>query len=222
MAGFLYFIPRNRQPTREYLAAIGFPFAACAAVPGAGTDQGPDGTAGAIFTLGPPEHPTGKEPVLGKGEKEWLPAYDEQVWLGWCKDDPPHPLDLQRRSTLAGHNMTLTDGHAWIVPTIRTMDGRPAVESVLTLGPDGQCRFDRPAPAYAGLWAMIHRIWQQAQGQLPPPTAEECFECVASAMALNYRVSKWELAALGVFTDANLLRVFGAIADIPILRDATV
>lgn len=221
MAGFLYYVPKERNPTREKLEALGFPFHAQAGVPGCGCDKGPDGGVGAVFSLGVPANPAGAEPTTGHyhDKQTWFEGYDSALWLGWGTASPPEPADLQVSRTIVGHSLRLTDGNVWTIPTIRNMDGSPAVEAVLGLGPNGRIGFGGPAPQYTALWGLIHRILDEARGMVKP-TLEECLECVSSAMGLNYLVTKWELAALGVFTDANLLRVFGAVADIPELRDA--
>lgn len=223
MAGFLYYIPKERNPTREHLATLGFPFAARAGVPGGGCDKGPDSGMGTVFSLGPPANPAGDEPKIGHypDRQTWYEGYDSAVWLGWETDSPPGPADLQVTRTITGRPTQLTDGNTWTLPTIRNMDGSPAVERVLGLGPNGRIGFGGPAPQYTALWGLIHRILDEARGTAQP-TLDECLECVSSAMGLNYLVTKWELAALGVFTDANLLRVFGTIADIPALRDTEV
>ncbi len=213
MAGFLYYIPKERNPTREKLEALGFPFHAQAGVPGCGCDKGPDGGMGAVFAL---SLPAGVEPSIGHypDKQVWENKFGGDIWIGWEREAPPEPRDVQWEQTVAGKQVKLLDGNIWTVPAIRNVDGTLAVEAVLRPGNNGTIRRDEPAPPYAALWTFVHRMFTQ-HGTDARPSQEECVNMIASAMSINYAVSPCELLTLGLLTEVNMFLVWGAIAGIP-------
>jgi hypothetical protein len=213
MAGFLYYIPKERNPTREKLAKLGFPFAEWAAVPGCGCDKGPDGGVGAVFVL---SLPVGSQPTVGHypDTQHWENRFGGDLWVGWEREAPPRPLDLQWERAVQGKPVKLLDGNTWIVPAILNPDQTLAVEAVLRPGNNGTIRRDEPAPQYKSLWTFINRMLN-THGTSVKPTQEECVNGIASAMSMNYAVSPCELLTLGLLTEVNMFLVFGAIAGIP-------
>jgi hypothetical protein len=213
MAGFLYYVPKERNPTRAKLEALGFPFHARAGVPGCGCDKGPDGGVGAVFAL---SLPAGVEPSIGHypDKQVWENKFGGDIWIGWEREAPPRPPDLQWERTVAGKLVKLLDGNMWTIPAIRNPDNTPAVECVLRPGNNGTIRRDEPAPPYQALWRFIGRMLTLA-GTAATPTLEECVPPIASAMSMNYAVSPCELLTLGLLTEVNMFLVFGAIAGIP-------
>ncbi|UCG33298.1 MAG: hypothetical protein JSU68_01455 [Phycisphaerales bacterium] len=227
MAGFLYYIPddQKRTLTQERLREVGFPHANLAAVPGGGANGGPDGGVGHIVRLKQPPHPAGEQPRLmymqpsedgSEQEQVWRECADGKWWLGWEKHRPPTPFDLQRAGTAVGRPVTLLDGHEWIVPVVRNIDGTPAVDTVVGISSSGKITCEKPVPPYEKLWGLVGRLVSRAEENLPGALSDEqAFELLCETLTLNYRVSEWELGHLGIFAMSKLHHVFMAILDLP-------
>jgi hypothetical protein len=203
---------------------MGFAHAAIASVPGRQTTQGPDGAdagGGYVFDLQTPPGLGAASPQYVKfdpeGGQTWRKCYDGKLWLGWENGQSPRPVDLQRSRTVTGVGVELCDGNTWVLPQIRTIDGMPAVETVIGLDASGKVVLDMPAPHYASLWSLIAvlmgadpLIGFEALRENTP--IDNTVEAVVGAMSLNYRMSKWEFCHLGLMTTTSLPRAFGTIA----------
>lgn len=219
MAGFLYYVPTDTPPTRERLHELGFPHAHIASLPGRGCSSGPDGKNGYVFALTPPKAAGAREPTIGyydeepshPNHQEWLECDNGKFFMSFAVHDRPTPLDLQNKQSITGEFVTLADGNDWKIPVIRNIDGTPGVESVLRIKPDGAIAFDKPAPQYMRVWDLAQRLWNQNTDPKSMMSEADLFLLIVDVMSLNYRVSKWEVGNLDLFTDENLSEVFKVI-----------
>lgn len=225
MAGFLYYLPGQRPPSRERLSSVGFPHAHEAA---AHTESpGPDGGRGYVFALKPTSVPGSRQPEpifdpqsvnaeATEPKQVWHKCADGAWWLGWNLDDQPRPVDLARTKSLVGVDMLLTDGATWRIPQMRAYDGLPRVSCVLDITPDGKIVANEPAPQYRRLWDAMVTALEKAGRAENIFDNEQTINLVCDVVAWNYRVTIWELMKLGVLELANFGKMFQVVAG---LRD---
>ena len=223
MAGFLYYMPDDGPKTREALDALGFPHAGIIELPGGGCTGGPDGGNGHVTQL--------RESLVADGGSSprvryrldthaqmqtWHKILDGKMWLGWETDHPPVPLDLQRQKLRAGHTVTLADGNEWIVPVIRTLVGETTLPTIYGCGDNGTLVKEKVLPEFLRIWDLTRRLYAAVESfDAGKITEEETIELLCSGLAMNYRVSRWEVLHLGLLTVENRQAVFGAMIDFP-------
>lgn len=222
MPRFLYYVNNQRvtMTTPEFRDGLGLSHIA-------GEDDqvenrqcmGPEGN-GLIFA-----RKSGGEGLLkyDAATQEWFKCDGGKWWLGAVNGQTPSPDDLQRPDAVGGHPIKLGDGQTWTVPVVTAL---PAAFGLR----DGQIDFigmDR----YEGLRGDADRVYQKLMddaavqaGDSPESvsslTIGDGFEIACRALAINYRVSKWELACLKVLTNANIYDVMEAIVDMPAIKAA--
>ena len=218
MAGFLYYLPSDGPKTRSELEDVGFPHADSIELPGCGCTQAPDGLHGAVTKLRDMLVIGGQSPVVGyyPEKQTWCQILDGRMWLGWETENPPTPIDLQRKELHNGHPVTLADGNTWIVPVIRTLIGQTTLPTVFGCNASGQVVREKVLPAFKRLWDLTQRLYKAVQGfDESLISGEETIELLCSGLAMNYRVSFWEVMNLGILTTENKQLVFGAMIDFP-------
>lgn len=215
MSGFLYYVPGVAPPSMETLDGIGFPHSHVACLPGCGVKTGPIDHPGHVFILRETfstGHPT---PGWYPEKQTWLECADEKFFIGRWNETPPTPSDLQNKKNINGQPIVLADGNKWTIPAIRNhADGTPQVESVLRLKSDGTLVNDAPAPQYVRMWGLVQKLYNDGNIANTPLSQEECFALIGDVLALNYRISVWELGALEIITTENIDKVFQAIIGI--------
>jgi hypothetical protein len=220
MAGFLYYLPHDGPKTQAELEAAGFPHAEIIELPGGGVTGGPDGLNGHVSKLRGPVVAGGHEPTIGyyAETQVWREILDGKMWLGWERDNPPTPLDLQRPKLREGHTVTLADGNEWIVPVIRTLVGEAALSPVLTCDRSGKVLRERVEPEFARIWDLTQRAFAALQTvpyEASKISDDEVVELYCSALAMNYRMSRWEVLYLGLLSAKNMEPLFAALIDYP-------
>lgn len=218
MPGFLYYLPDSGAKTPEALEALGFPHAGTIELPGCGCTTGPDGLNGAVSKLRDIPVAGGVTPKVGyyAETQTWCEILDGKMWLGWETNAPPTPLDLQRTVLRDGHGVTLADGNTWIVPVIRTVVGETALPTIYGCSGNGSVVKERVLPEFVRIWDLTKRLYAAIESWSPALISEdETVELLCSGLALNYRVSLWEVLHLGILTVENKQAVFGAMVDFP-------
>lgn len=214
MAGFQYYVPTAQEPNRQSLDEIGFPHSHVAKLPGRHVTTGPIDKPGHIFALSAPDRMT---PKFGyyPDDQTWLECADGKFFIGRNNNEPPTPYDLQNKEIVPGVDVKMGDGNEWTVPTIRDhASGTPKVESVLRLRSDGVLINDAPAAQYVRMWGLVQKLYNDGNIAGAPLNETEIFCLVADVLALNYRISIWELGALSIITTHNIDKVFRAILGI--------
>lgn len=221
MAAFLYYRPEGGATTRTELEALGFPHAAAIELPGQGLiGLGPDETKGHVSKLRGPMVDGGVEPRVGyyPERQTWRKILSGKMWLGWETDNPPSPLDLQRPKLRDGHGVTMADGRLWILPVIRTLIGQTALPTIFGCDDSGTVVREQVLTEFVRIWDLTQRMYVTVES-LPSGVAQitddELTELLCSGLAMNYRVSKWEVLRLGLLSAENMEAAFAAMIDIP-------
>ena len=209
MAGLLYFFPGHSGMIRTakdfpkplpYLAGVSLE---CGVPAG-----GPGDLTGAMVATIPL---VGDQPVCRyapkgdgfvPGGQHWYAA--DGYWIGWEKERPPSPQELARTKTLAGDEVTLTDGQQWTIPVLHG--------AFLTLPTrwrrSGAEVTEEVDPQYAELCAKAVE-WMDYCKAMDKPDSEaetsaarwgivECFDYCAAVLGVNYRLGVDEVSALGL------------------------
>lgn len=218
MAGFLYYLPKDGPKDLAGLRAVGFPHVDDVEMPGCGCVQGPDKLGGSVTKLR--DIPGCDSATVGfYSEKQtWREILDGKVWLGWETENPPTPADLQRKRLVKGHAVTLADGNTWMMPVVRTLIGEAALSPILTTDSSGKVLRERVEPEFERIWDLTKRMYA-AVSAVPLDTSciddDEVVELLFLGMAINYRVSRWEVLNLGLLSASNMEPLTGAMMDIP-------
>lgn len=146
------------------------------------------------------------------------------VWLGWYLDAPPTPADLTKPARLPGHLVTLADGRQWELPVARRWSDDAFMRTVparLTLDDNGQWVPGEVLAEYAGLWSVAE-AWMSFKARASEQSGAamsiaEAVELACTALAVNYRVSRSEVAALGLVDDQGqkAVEMLDAVIDWP-------
>jgi hypothetical protein len=152
------------------------------------------------------------------------------MWLGYDAADPPGPEHLVRDEPIEGHPVTLADGHSWTVPIIRSVMHGSQLPQQLVLDERGQWTAT-PLEIYARHEADAERIWQHVMAeaeaeadehgeqleQPEPIDFDELMRIVIDTLAINYRIDKTIVSALGLLTTDHPWRIARAMIDWPSL-----
>ncbi len=244
MAGFLYFLPgQNRGIKIADLQAAGLGYAFERRMsPREVLGGGPDGNPGVV--VADPE----SVPDIGyyADRQTWRKIPGSRNWLGYLTHNRPTPADLQRDQVLDGHWITLADGNEWLVPiargsveeTFETPGGakdtrlawcRNLPEATSIDDDEGHWIRDGVLARYRPLWDTATRWWDARSGAKIPDAEEGkptrvTFDFDGTndgallALQANYRVSKIEAAALGLFDDQCVVEILDALIDWPTIE----
>jgi hypothetical protein len=152
--------------------------------------------------------------------------------VGWFKDGQPgapRPAHLLRPEPIDGHQVKLADGNPWLIPIARSIVQGATLPERLVLGPNGKV-VREPLERFAELSAAAERIWhrivydnaEQAEREnMEDPGAlstEELFDIACQALAVNYRIGRWEISALKLLTSQTAMNVVKALVDLPTIE----
>lgn len=215
MSGFFYYLSGQRAIKAAKADALGLSYARDGGGPShAGINPGPDEKVGVVFAFADARGNTPPLALAGAPSVRWMEQPgNPELWLGYEPSDPPGPTDLARREQRPGHPVTLTDGHEWIVPVARLLDGQPALPRRLSW--DGQAWtpgevLDR----YTDLFAAACRVWD-ALMEAGEVTLDESCDVAATALAVNYRIGPAEISLLGLFDTDSHAAIIRAMIDWP-------
>ena len=235
MAGFLYFLPRQKGVTADDLRRVGLgpvldgaSFSVAEVI-----GKGPSGGPGALVTP-TPVHPDGREAVAAfqPAEQAWHDA--GKFHAGFWLNRPPAPPDLVRPRILDGYLVELQGGSQWAVPVARHHARGTALDTSVYLGPDGGLLEGDVLAEYADLAAHGDRVWDSFraeqglldEGEAPPPELEraEAFKIAVEALGFNYRLGLAEASLLGMrgrfLTKVGVQAVLRCLFDLPAWLEA--
>jgi len=218
VAPFLYFLPGEHIASAQVFSRVGLGAVLGSGVGAASVEcLGPDERQGVLAWVEP--WPGAEHPRYDAAGQTWRRVEGGKYWLGFVTGALPGPDELLRADVGPGWRAPLSDGHAWIVPGVQHLprlcefvepdDALPGVgqwvESVL--------------PEYAAMEATglaLKAIYDFEEGEAdkPPemPMADLCEACV-SALAVNHRVGRHEVTALGLLTQQDRFLLAHAMAD---------
>lgn len=183
------------------------------------TRDGPDGLGGMIVSYAPAK-------LVGyfKDTQIWQKIHGIDAWVGYWKDDPPKPLDIQRESGVDGYYVELGDGNDWLSPVARLADGVSDVPCSHTLKAGKWVR-GGPLQKHRKLWAAACEFWDIVEPEIENyfKTGQDSFTIdfdrehilALTALAANYRIQRTEAAILGLFDDQNVGVILRTLIDWP-------
>lgn len=197
MGGFLYFFPGIRNSgdvTPELLAECGLSnvfdkpgFDACHCA------SGPNGGPGVTTA---PRDLGGPACQYARNEQTWTECADGKFWLGHY--ELPKPADLLRANPVDAFIVPLADKQLWTVPVARAHPGslNCTLPTVTRLKSNGEHIHE--------IMGEFVPLMKLAQSVLPMLTQDEpedpmlYWRVAVAALATNYRVTQWEVGALGI------------------------
>lgn len=228
----LYYLPNVSSPHPADLSAIAYAFEGKPRF--APVLRGPfDGPAGVVVCDA--RAPRADRLGLYEDQQTWRKAPGDRsqgsgVSVGFWNDERPGPQHLVRRAPLAGHAVELADGRVWQCPAaVQWEDGDSLTRTVtlphgLDLDDAGEWVVGAILPDHAKLWEIAER-WQTFYASRYSDDAGETFEAeielaevfddACACLAANYRVSRIEVATLGLMTEISAFRVLNALIDEP-------
>jgi hypothetical protein len=175
---------------------------------------GPGGENGKIYTN-------------GKGRTGYYP--DDQVWDEVAIDkadsywlgidgDTLAPADLERDELIAGHLVTLEDGHDWLIPVARCFPAGTNLPEALILGPGGEL-VSEILPRFAKFAGDAERVYE-ALGDGEDMSLTDGWDIAVRALSLNYHLDRHEVSFLKLLTTTNMTMILRAIIDYPTIEVA--
>jgi len=215
MANPLYFIEGLAACSREQAAAHGLA-GVLPTIESRQTSRGPSGGGGVIVGV------TSERLGFDQSAQTWRKLPGGKVWFGWWNDAPPGPEDLQRTEQLPGHLVKLRDGREWLVPLARAWSDSgysPKIPAAIDFDESGKLCRGKVEPQYRDLEdaASSYADFFFDGGSVD---REQLLKWSCDALAVNYRISRYEALALGLFDDQFLAAqdVLRAAIDWPGLR----
>lgn len=222
MAQQLYYVPGTKfRPSKEVLEECGLDYVSEDLAGHVGTNKGPDGGIGVVISLS--LSPGAKDGMIGHypDAQKWTKCNSGKFWIGTQNDSPPTPKDLQRKELLESHPVKLLDNNDWMVPIARKFDSGMALPESLSLTSEGKVVFEI-LPKYISfskrgedVFNDFYSSFMAGGDERRITTWEEELDIATEALALNYKVSKWELAAFKLISTQNISSIFMAIIDGP-------
>lgn len=220
MGGFLYFVPARSGIAKEDLAGIGLGYLEPCQVVFRTASGGPGGKAGVVFTA-PAVGVEAETGLVGyhPTQQDWEPMDGRDVWLGRRRGQTFGPADFLRATGHDGHWVKLGDGHEWLVPVLRMLDGVTPLPRRLKLTGAGWVPSD-VLPDYQDVFSEACRLWDLMAGITEDGTVTYNDECglAVAALGLNYRVGPGEISALGLLDTRTSGQVLKAVVDWPALE----
>lgn len=174
---------------------------------------GPGGENGTIYTNG-----KGKTGYYPK-EQEWMEVAGESGCYHLGVDrDPLAPADLERDELIAGHLVTLEDGHDWLIPVARCFPAGTNLPEALILGPDGGL-VSEILPRFAKFAEDAERVYA-ALGDGEDMSLTDGWDVAVRALSLNYHLGRHEVSFLKLLTTTNMTLILRAIIDYPTITAA--
>lgn len=218
MRQFLYFVENREALGREEADRLGLGHAFPNGVACRRAGDGPGRQAGVICAAD--ADGVGYWPE----RQEWRPAGLAGIWIGWARDARPGPEDLARERQTPGHWVGLSDGQPWLVPAAQRWEETGwsrALPARLRLDAAGEWSSGEVLPNYARLWAAAQRwfdfVTTASGGTEVAVSFRAAADMACEALAVNYRVTRCEVAALGLLDDRNvaIAEVLNAVVDLP-------
>lgn len=209
---FLVFIPGENVSRASGLAAVGLSSLQEDAQ-STDTIEGPDGKPGRFFGFSQTT-PLVYRPL----QQEWIPAYPVKgleagrYLVGFWKDKPPTPQELQRPFPITGRAVRFGDGHDWVIPSVVDLP-----YTLIRSPNDGRWLY-KPMERFASL-LMAANVWKdRLAGDCvgTPMLDSDLADFVELALAVNYRLTTEVVSRQDLFTSSpceNLARAARWLLD---------
>lgn len=185
------------------------------------TRKGPDDNVGSLLFA----HAWRDTPQLvahDPSTQQWRQVPGTSYWVGMRMDVVMKPEQIARRKQIRGHWVELADGQKWLIPIARkfvTELGRwmIGVPTLMDVDAEGNWTNDKIVPRCQSLWDAACRWWDYAIAGTAPEVVSvaEAGDICELALAANYRLSRVEIAMLGLLDDDARTGVLEALVDLP-------
>lgn len=196
---FLVFIPGDDVSRETGLASVGLSTLQDDAQ-SSDTINGPDGKVGRLFGFS-----QSTPLVYRQNQQEWVPAYPlngldaGRYHVGFWKDKPPTPADLQRPFPITGRAVRFGDGNDWVVPSVVDLP-----YTLVRSTADGRWLY-RPLERFSSL-LLASNVWRdRLSGECvgTPMLDSDLADLVELALSVNYRLTTEVVSRLGMFTSGE-------------------
>lgn len=183
------------------------------------TPAAPDGTAqtGCVCAFHPTAFFESVPLSLSPKEQTWRKCAGGKFWLGYWNGVKPTPEDLARIELIMGYCVPAGDGNTWIFPMALAWDGTNKFPKQATWGEDGKI-IREVIPKYLEFSSRVRTLATSFYDTGDWGISEdEKLEYAVESLNLNYRVGKYELSMLGVFSPEETVvnNVLFALIDQP-------
>ncbi len=237
MNSLVYYFPgrgENLTPKDVWAAGLGYAFDKGQFAQIRGVMRGPDDGKGVAITS------AGDRIGYYPDQQKWLKIPGSDVWVGTWTDRAILPEELIRERSLDGHWVELGDGQQWCCPAAiarSEIDERLVWQCSLpeatTLDEEGNWARSGVLPRFAEFWRVAEAFWneflpgsssdEENAGGTPEPDAEQEItftfaslnEAAVTCLATNYRLSRAEVALLGLFNEQCTREIMLAAIDWP-------
>ena len=229
MAHYSIFIPNIKGAAPEHLEKVGLGDLLREGEPSPTAVEcfrGPDNLAGMVFgwPIG-----AGKSVPLGHYPNiKWTPNHDSKFWLGVDPEDPPQPIDLIRKVTIIGSQVTLGDGFTWNMPTLSRLPSSYALGSDGELTQTVKAEFKRLHDSSLSVVTEILRQFDMVEliREKKPEldqyaiqvSVDDGLKLVAAALSINYRINFEIAIMLGMFDQSAAARALIELIELRELK----
>jgi len=189
------------------------------------TTRGPGGHSGLLLCALPFEQPPPPRLDYAPDFQTWT-QLGEGLWAGLDNERTPTPADLRRRRPLLeGYSVPIA-GTTWSVPVIRDPYGASGLPCDWHYTAEGEVE-EKIRPEFREFWEKTADVADLFYGTDPdakaarladrPWIVERCLD----ALALNYRVGRYEQNLLGLVASDTWASILGATVDWLTFRGVT-
>ena len=205
----MYYVPGHQDPTLEQIREWGLGYAFEQSPECRLVSRGPLGSdlgAGCIFH--DPKRNVGVQFRLNEEEQHWRrietrQGKEPEIWLGWNKEAPPKPSDLERESMLPGFTVKLADGNDWTLPVVcrfdwETNDRLSVLPSYFDIDSRGRLVMGEIQERHRWLWELTQPAWDAMLTEADFDD-QAALAIVGGLYSANYVVNAMEMLALRCF-----------------------
>ncbi|MDQ3288913.1 MAG: hypothetical protein M3Q42_11785 [Pseudomonadota bacterium] len=233
MSGYLLYFPGNAGILADPLAACGLADLARDRGPEVvPIERGPDGRPGRLATWRGGNAASDVPPLILPSQ-DWQPCRpasglaEGAYWLGFDRQRPVKPQDLQRDKLHAGYWLKLHDGQEWHVPAAthlpHTHGLGPGGGYARQVAPQHRAFWERSRSYAESIFTALGQLelLQALRGKQAPQSitieleVEQLFGLAVEALALNYRVNAEIASRLNLLDDEALRNVPMLIVSLP-------
>lgn len=183
--------------------------------------RGPQDVAGVMVNVGATRMDDAQQPSYDPNHQQWCQLPKSDWWIGLDDRFRPGEVDLRRPTQIVGYPYVLRDGGEWQCPTLRavnetTGNAQICLPTTRRLTPSGIERWIDPE--YQSLWLETMRFVPVLMGEATC-TPDEKFGFACRCLALNYRVSEYEVVFLDLINDVDGDNIWKAALDWPLLQE---
>lgn len=228
MAHFAIYIPGAKGCSPEPLHSAGLGELLRADDPGPDAtfcQMGPDGNTGVFYTW----NLTGGD-RSGLDRIVWKKNHSGSWWVGTEPDRPVQPKDIARRFQINGAHITFADGFNWILPTISRFPATygmdesgelvRAVRDQYKSLHDAAVRVVSDVLSEFGAIEMIRERKPELSEHSIKITVDQGLRLIASALAINYRITFEIMLMLGLVDDSTASRAICELCELRELKQS--